>query len=92
MLATWLSADDFVRLIERVFRIPVLGCPIVYGVSNNDATWWDNAKVSYLGWHPNDNAEMFREKLDATMAPPDPGAADAVWHGGTFASDGIHED
>lgn len=92
MLSTWMSADDFIRLIERVFRIPVLGCPIVYGVSDNEASWWDNAEVSYLGWRPRDNSERFRVELDATMPQPEADAADAVYQGGFFATDGIHEE
>ncbi len=92
MLSTWLSPDDFVRLIERVFRVPVLGCPIVYGVSANQASWWDNSAVAYLGWRPRDNSEQFRAELDATMAQPAADAPDAVYQGGFFASDGIHEE
>lgn len=92
MLSTWLSPDDFVRLIERVFRVPVLGCPIVYGVSANEATWWDNSASAYLGWRPRDNSEQFRAELDAAMAQPAPDAPDAVYQGGYFATDGIHEE
>ncbi len=92
MLSTWLSGDDFIRLIERVFRIPLLGCPIIYGASDNEATWWDNAGVSYLGWRPRDNSEPFRGELDAAMPQPAADAADAVYQGGFFATDGIHEE
>ena len=92
MLATWMSPDDFVRLIERIFLVPRLGCPIIYGASANDASWWDNRDVAYLGWQPQDNAEVFRAKLDAAMDPPPADAPTAVWQGGTFCADGIHED
>jgi len=92
MLATWMSADDLVALIERIFDIPVLGCPIIYGVSDNDRRWWDNSKVSYLGWRPRDNAERFRAQLDAAMDPPAPDAGDALYQGGLLATDGIHEE
>lgn len=91
MLATWMSYDDFVRLIERVFTVPVLGCPVIYGVSNNDAAWWDNSAVSYLGWKPRDNAEEYRRRLDAEKSPPKPDAPDAIYQGGKFTADGIHE-
>lgn len=36
MLSMWMSYDDFIRLIERVFIVPRLGCPIVYGTSAKD--------------------------------------------------------
>ena len=91
-LSLWLSYRDFVSLIECIFRAPRLGCPIIYGVSNNDSTWWDNRHVSYLGWVPKDNAETFRAHLDATLPYPDKNAPDTIYQGGLFTSDGIHED
>lgn len=91
MLSTWLSYDDFVALIERIFTVPVLGCPVIYGASNNDAVWWDNGAVSYLGWRPQDNAEPHRARLDAAMDRPAADAPDAVYQGGMFTAEGIHE-
>ena len=91
MLSTWMSYDDFVLLIERIFTVPRLGCPIIYGASANDASWWDNREVAYLGWQPKDNAEVFRAKIDAAMSPPLGDDVNAVYQGGAFAGDGIHE-
>ena len=48
MLSTWLSHDDLIQLIEKIFMVDKLGNPTIYGVSNNDASWWDNSEVSYL--------------------------------------------
>ncbi len=92
MLATWLSADDFVALIERVFRVPRLGCPIIYGVSCNDECWWENSGIEYLGWHPKDNAEEFRAKLDTAMSPPPAEDPAVKFQGGSFAGAGHFED
>ncbi|TRD22101.1 NAD(P)-dependent oxidoreductase [Palleronia caenipelagi] len=92
MLSTWLSPDDLISLIERIFAIPVLGCPIIYGASNNDAGWWDNREVAYLGWQPKDNAEAYRAKLDAAQPRPGPEDPRARLQGGLFCADGIHED
>lgn len=72
MLSTWMSSEDFALLVERVFKVPHLGCPVVYGVSNNDASWWDNSPVNYLGWRPRDNAEHFRAKIEAETEPDVP--------------------
>ena len=91
MLSTWMSYDDFILLIERIFTVPRLGCPIIYGASANDASWWDNREVAYLGWQPKDNAEVFRAKIDAAMSPPPKDDVNAVYQGGGFAGDGIHE-
>lgn len=91
MLSTWMSYDDFVRLVEAVFQIPVLGCPIIYGASNNDASWWDNSAISYIGWQPQDNSETFRAKVDAANARPAADDPAAVYQGGVFTAEGIHE-
>lgn len=91
MMATWLSHDDFVRLIERVFAVPVLGCPIIYGASDNDMSWWDNSKTDYLGWRPRDNSEAFRARVDAEPRPA-PDAPDSIFQGGMFTANGIFED
>ncbi|WP_439121898.1 NAD-dependent epimerase/dehydratase family protein [Marivita sp.] len=91
MLATWMSHDDFFALIKRVFTVPRLGCPIIYGASANSESWWDNREVAYLGWEPKDNGEKFREKIDAEMDPPPADDVTAVYQGGAFCGDGIHE-
>ena len=89
MLATWMSPGDMVRLINCIFKAPKLGCPIIYGASDNDASWWSNGLVSYLGWRPKDNSETFREKLDATLPQPAADASDVLWQGGVFTEHGI---
>jgi uronate dehydrogenase len=89
MLSTWMSYDDFDSMIECVFRAPMLGCPVIWGVSDNDSKWWDNSHAAYLGWRPKDNAERFRAELDAAMEKPGPGAALSLYQGGAFAEDPI---
>ncbi|MDU8913494.1 NAD(P)-dependent oxidoreductase [Aestuariicoccus sp. MJ-SS9] len=92
MLSTWLSYDDFVRLIERIFDVPKLGCPILYGVSDNATTFWDNSGVAWLGWQPQDSSEPFRAKIDGSRPKPAADAPEVVYQGGTFCADTIHED
>lgn len=92
MLSTWLSYDDFVHLIERVFAAPAIGCPVIYGASDNDRSWWDNDSVRHLGWRPKDNAEDFREKLDALQELPAADAPEVVYQGGVFTAEEIHEE
>ncbi len=92
MISSWMSADDFVSLIERIFLVPRLGCPILYGVSDNSSKWWDNSSVDYLGWRPKDNSERFRAKLDAEQTPPKRDEAEAIYQGGHFCPAGIQED
>jgi uronate dehydrogenase len=89
MLSTWMSYDDFDSMIECVFRAPMLGCPVIWGVSDNDSKWWDNSHAAYLGWRPKDNSEQFRAMLDATMEKPGPNAALSLYQGGQFTEDPI---
>ncbi|MEO8249196.1 MAG: NAD(P)-dependent oxidoreductase, partial [Burkholderiales bacterium] len=42
MLATWMSFDDCERLIVAALTAPVVGHSIIYGMSDNNTTWWDN--------------------------------------------------
>ena len=37
-LSSWLSYDDLILLLERIFAVPRLGCPIIYGASDNPAS------------------------------------------------------
>lgn len=92
MLATWFSPDDFVSLIECCFRAPRLGCPIIWGVSDNDEQWWDNSAARYLGWRPKDSSARFRDKVEAANERPSADAPDSVYQGGAFTADPIHRD
>ncbi|MEC9342714.1 MAG: NAD(P)-dependent oxidoreductase [Pseudomonadota bacterium] len=91
MLSTWLSPDDFISLLECVFRAPYLGCPVIYGVSDNDAVWWDNSGAAYLGWKPKANSAAFREEIEGSMQRPDPHDPAAYYQGGNFTRDPIHK-
>jgi len=89
MLSTWLSPDDFFRLIERAFVARHLGCPVIYGASDNKDSWWDNKKIAYLGWEPQDSSERFRSEF------PEPDKVSEVaarYQGGVFAAAGHFED
>jgi uronate dehydrogenase len=90
MLATWLSYNDLTNLIARALFTPSVGHTIVYGVSKNRDTWWDNSQAAHLGWEPQDSSEQFREKVEAEPAPPadDPSM---VYQGGAFVASGPFE-
>lgn len=92
MLASWLSYDDFASLAERAFNAPRLGCTLVWGVSNNDACWWDNSRANFLGWRPKDNAGDYRAQIEATIERPDPNSSSALYQGGPFTEKPIYQD
>jgi uronate dehydrogenase len=82
MLSTWQSYPDFERLV-RVGLGADYVFEIVYGVSRNTRSWWDNANAYRLGYDPQDNAESFAAKV-AGMEAANP--MDATFQGGGFVS------
>jgi uronate dehydrogenase len=91
MMATWMSASDMLRLIGCMLDAPRLGCPIVYGVSNNDESWWDNSETAFLGWRPQESSDRFAH-LFADDPTPDPDDPAVMYQGGGFAKAGHFED
>ena len=91
MLATWLSYDDLERLVVASLTAPVVGCSIVYGVSDNTATWWDNTSASHLGFRPQDSSERFRAAAEARQPALDSRDPATIFQGGAFVKQGPFE-
>lgn len=85
-LGTWLSRPDLVRMVEAAVTAPTTGFCVVYGISNNDRAPVSNAKVSFLGYRPKDNAEDFSTDILAKAATPNPQDPAQMRLGGPFAS------
>jgi uronate dehydrogenase len=90
MLDTWLSYDDLVQLVECSLYAPNVGHTIVYGVSTNRDTWWDNRLAAHLGYQPKDTSEPWRAAIEALppLAADDPLR---VYQGGAFVAAGPFE-
>ncbi len=88
MLATWLSYDDLERLVVASLTAPVVGHSVVYGVSDNTATWWDNTSASHLGYRPQDSSEPFRAAAEARQPTLDLGDPATIFQGGGFVTKG----
>ncbi len=71
-MATWLSFDDMIHLVERCLLSERIGHTVVYGISNNQEAFFSNHKVAHLGYRPKDNAETYREQVEAAVGPGDP--------------------
>ena len=84
MLATWLSYDDLHRLVSACLATPVLGHSIVFGMSDNAVTWWDNSKARHVGYVPQDSSDVFREAVFARTPQPDLQDPACVFQGGGF--------
>lgn len=84
MLASWLSFDDLHRLITACLTTPVLGHSIIFGMSNNAVTWWDNRLAKHVGYVPQDTSDVFRDAVYARTANPDLTDPAVIYQGGGF--------
>jgi uronate dehydrogenase len=83
MLSTWLSYADFARLVRAGLSASYV-YEIVYGVSRNTRSWWDNSNAYRLGYDPQDDAEVFAPRLQGLPAE-DP--VSVLFHGGGFTAE-----
>ena len=82
-LSTWLSPGDLVAAVTACLTTPVLGCSVIWGVSDNAQRWWTGDEAAALGYVPRDSAERAAGALDP--AAPDETAYAARWQGGRFS-------
>ncbi|MFG6443285.1 NAD-dependent epimerase/dehydratase family protein [Roseateles sp. LKC17W] len=83
-LSSWISHDDMERLLVAVLSAPVVGHSIVYGVSDNRSTWWDNSQGRQVGYRPQDSSEPWRAAVEAKQPHIDPARPEARYQGGAF--------
>lgn len=88
MMSTFLSYDDLVHLVTRALLAPKVGHSIIFGASDNEVTWWDNAKASHIGFQPRDSSEPQRARVEAANPPLDPADPVAIYQGGAFVRAG----
>ena len=91
MLATWLSYDDLERLVVAGLTAPVVGHTVIYGMSDNTTTWWDNTPAKHLGYRPQDSSEPFRAGAEQRQPNIDRNDPAAVYQGGAFVRSGPFE-
>ena len=91
MLASWLSFDDLHRLITACLTTPVLGHSIIYGMSDNQHTWWSNESARHIGYAPKDSSDVFRDGVHARTAAPDLSDPAVQFQGGGFVKLGPYE-
>ena len=81
-LLTWISHRDTVQLVRRCIDYPHYHFVTVYGVSNNLRNRWDNSNVKFLGYHPEDDSEIFVPEILTKGTKEDEIAAQ--FHGGFY--------
>ena len=84
-LSIWVSPRDLTQLIEIGLEHPDMRYEIVYGVSDNARSWWDNSNAARLGYVPVDRSEDYAEKVLAAAPTPSPDAIAEIVQGGDFA-------
>ena len=92
MLATWLSFDDLHRLITACLSTPVLGHTILFGMSDNAVTWWDNSQANHVGFKAQDSSDVFRDAVYARTSAPDLSDPAVQFQGGGFVKAGPFAD
>ena len=62
-LAIWISPRDLTQLVRIGLDHPEVRYEIVYGVSNNRRSWYDNSNAYRLGYRPQDDSEPYAEAV-----------------------------
>lgn len=84
MLSTWLSYDDLERLVLAALRATSVGHTVVYGVSNNPESWWDNTTAQHLGYAPKDSSSPYRTGIESQQQSDEQTDPAAIYQGGSF--------
>lgn len=80
-LAIWISPRDMAQLVTIGIEHPDLHFEVVYGVSDNARSWYDNGNALRLGYRPQDRSERFAKQILQSQ----PGAGNApgdIYQGG----------
>lgn len=85
-LHTWISPRDLVQLIDIGLTTPKLGHQIVYGISDNPGSFFDNANAAALGYRPQDRSLDHLAHADLAETRPDLTSPVGTHIGGHFAA------
>lgn len=83
-LSTWLGYEDLLHLVMQSISVPDLGFQLVWGVSNNRRSYWDNSGAERLGYRPVQDAEDYAAEILKQVNPLDPIAQ--TYQGGGFVT------
>lgn len=81
-LSIWISPRDLARLVTVGIENPNISFEIIYGVSDNRRSWYDNSNARRLGYQPQDDAEIYAAEVLAKEKPGAPRTE--MFQGGTF--------
>jgi uronate dehydrogenase len=81
-LLTWISHRDMVQLVRRCIDHPDYHYVVIYGVSNNTRSRWDNTDAKFIGYRPEDDSEIYAQEILARGEQEN--LISAQFHGGFF--------
>lgn len=84
-LSIWLSPRDLSRLVTIGIEHPRIRFEIVYGVSGNKRSWYNNSNATRLGYRPHDGSEPHAEAILGKEIPSKNSKAE-LYQGGSFVS------
>jgi len=82
-LAIWISGRDMAQLVTIGIEHPDVRFEIVYGVSKNKRSWYDNRNAYRLGYRPQDRSEPYAAEIIARDGLPGD-SPEEVHQGGIF--------
>lgn len=85
-LSIWISPEDIVQLIRIGLEHPDIRFDILYGASDNEASWWDNSRARQLGYRPSGKAEDHRAHAVAEQEKVGRDPVGDLFQGGSFCS------
>ena len=86
-LAIWIRPDDLVQLIRIGLERPGLVYEVMYGVSDNQRSWYDNSHARALGYQPQGRSEDHAAQVLAAEPASGKHPAAEFYQGGTFCAD-----
>ena len=91
-LAIWIRPDDLVQLIRIGLERPGLVYEVMYGVSDNQRSWYDNSRAAALGYKPQGRSEDFAAAVLAAEPKSGKHPAAEFYQGGTFCGEEFSAD
>ena len=85
-LSIWISPEDIVQLIRIGLEHPDIRFDVLYGASDNEASWWDNSRARRLGYRPTCKAEDHRAYAVAEQEKVGRDPVGDLFQGGSFCS------
>jgi uronate dehydrogenase len=86
-LSIWISPRDYSQLVRIGLEHPDIRFEIVYGVSANKRSWYDNSNAYWLGYKPQDDSEPYAAEILAREAGQKKDLIGERYQGGTFCAE-----